>query len=133
MSIKIKKLLSIICVICLLVNLLMVHASGDMHLEIGTIEIANRVPILTLTPGSGAGQVGYGGSEQFGYMGPDSFAVENGVIYILDGLNNRIVVYQNGEYSDISIGECAYASSMKYQSGKIAIADNQSDMTVVYK
>ena len=132
MSKKFKKMLSLICAVCLFVNLLMVHASGDMHMEMGTIEKSNRVPILTLTPGSGAGQVGYGGSEEFGYMGPDSFAVEDGAIYILDGLNNRIVVYQNGEYSDISIGECTYASSMKYQSGKIAIADNQSDMTIVY-
>ena len=35
MSRKIKKMLSVICVMCLLVNLLMVHASGDMHMEMG--------------------------------------------------------------------------------------------------
>ena len=105
MSKKFKKMLSLICAVCLFVNLLMVHASGDMHLEMGTIESSNRIPILTLTPGSGAGEVGYGGSEKFGYTGPDSFAVEDGVIYILDGLNRRVLVFGTGRITSIDISD----------------------------
>ena len=132
MSRKLKKMLSIICMMCLLVNLLMVHASGDMHLEMGTIELSNRIPVLTLSVGSGAGQVGYGGIEASGYIGADSFAVEDGVIFILDGVNQRVLIYANGEYGSIDISGVPRARHMKYENKMIAVSDNTNHVTGIY-
>ena len=57
---KLKKWLGIICAMCLLVNLLMVHASGNLQIEMWTIASTNRVPVLTLSLGNESGQVRYG-------------------------------------------------------------------------
>lgn len=59
-----KKWLSVGCMLCLLVNLLVAHA--DTNLQLGTISTTNRVPVLTLSLGSESGQVRYGGVEDSG-------------------------------------------------------------------
>ena len=127
-----KKVVSIICVLCLLMNLLISNAAGDLNMDTEEMVISNRVPVLTLTPGSGVGQVGYGGNESSGYAGPDSFAVENGIIYILDSLNKRVMLFGNGNYASIDTSDVPYARRMKCENGKIAVVDNTYGLTGVY-
>lgn len=129
---NLKRTIAIVCVLSLMVNLLIVNAAGELYLDTEEMVISNRIPILTLALGNGEGQVGYGGSEQVGYRGPSSFAVEDGVIYVLDTLNKRIVVFENGDYSEISLEDCPKASHMMYQNGKLAVVDNNSGVTGVY-
>jgi hypothetical protein len=112
-----------------MVNLLTVQASGNLHINIGEMTTSNRIPILTLTPGSGEGQVGYGGSKQFGYTGPESFAVEDGVVYILDSVNDRVLLCGNGNYASIDTSDVPQAKRMKYQNKKIAVVDNTNGRT----
>ncbi len=126
----IKKWLSVSCMICLLVNLLVAHA--DTNLQLGTISTTNRVPVLTLSLGSENGQVRYGGVEASGYTGPNSFVVENGVIYVLDAVNYRINIYQNGSCSEIALENCYQPQGLTYENGKLAVFDNSDGVTLVY-
>jgi len=75
-----KKVISIICVLCLLMNLLISNAAGNLNMDMEEMAISNRKPILILTLGNGEGQVRYAGSEVLGYRGPSSFAIEDGVL-----------------------------------------------------
>lgn len=78
-----KKMISIIGVMCLIVNLLVANATGNETIDTEEMNLSNRIPILTLTPGNEIGQVGYGGSESIGYMGPNSFVVEKELFMFL--------------------------------------------------
>ncbi|MBQ4563925.1 MAG: hypothetical protein IJA58_05540 [Lachnospiraceae bacterium] len=129
---KSKKIIAIFCVICLSINLLLVHASDDLHMDTELLEFSNRIPILTLDIGGENGEVGYGGSEQFGYTGPASFAVEDGVVYVLDAVNNRINVYENETCTEIAIDDCYQPEHMAFGNGKLAVVDNNSDVTLIY-
>ena len=127
-----KKMIAIICVICLIANILIVNAMGNLQIDAEEMNISNRIPILTLTPGNGIGQVGYGGSELFGYTGPDSFVVENGVVYVLDALNGRINVYQGDASSEILIDRRFSAEKIEYKNGKLAVVDKRGKTTLIY-
>lgn len=127
-----KKIICVVCVVSLIANLIITNASGDMHIDTEEMTISNRVPILTITQGSEEGQVGYGGSEQFGYTGPESFVVENGVIFVLDTVNRRVLIYGSEGYGCIDISAVPKAKRMKYQDGKIAVVDNTYGVTGVY-
>ena len=93
---KLKKMLSLVCVLCVLMDVLVAGAI-DEHIDADATIGSEKTPILVVTPGSGSGQVGYGGSEKFDYLGPESFVVEDGLVYILDSINDRISVYQSGK------------------------------------
>lgn len=86
--------------------------------------------VLTVYPGSGDGQVGY--AQGVYNYGPDSFAVENGCIYLLDAVNDRIILYEEGEYSYIDISECYNPVYMKYQNERFGIVDSSRQATAVY-
>ena len=113
-------------------NILVVNAMGNLHIDTEKMNLSNRIPILTLTPGNGIGQVGYGGSELFGYTGPDSFVVENGVVYVLDALNSRINVYQGDASFEILIDHRFFAEKIEYKDGKLAVVDNSGKTTLIY-
>ena len=127
---NVKKWLCVGCVLCLLVNLLVAHA--DTTLQMGTITTTNRVPVLTLALGSESGQVRYGGVEASGYTGSNSFVVENGVIYVLDAVNYRINIYQNGSCCEIALANCYKPQGLAYKNGKLAVFDNSDGVTLVY-
>lgn len=62
--------------------------------------------IVVLYPGEGEGQVGYYENTSpagNGNGGPESFAVVNGKVYVLDSVNGRILCYADGRYSEIKI------------------------------
>ena len=127
---KFKKWISVGCILCLLLNLLVAYA--DTTLQMGTISATNRVPVLTLSLGSESGQVRYGGVEASGYTGPNSFVIENGVIYVLDAVNYRINIYQNGCCSEIALANCYKPQGLTYENGKLAVFDNSDGVTLVY-
>lgn len=104
-----RKLRKLLCILCISLGLnSLVAAASDAQTDAGTTEFSNRKQLLVLTPGDGEGQLGYGGNSMCGYMGPDAFVVEDDTIYILDYLNQRIVVWKDGTYSHIDIsGESA--------------------------
>ncbi len=73
-----------------------------------SLEQAKR-EILVLYPGEGEGQVGYYENTSpagNGNGGPESFAVVNGKVYVLDRVNDRILCYADGRYSEIKIPGC---------------------------
>ncbi len=131
---KLKKLMCLIAALCLAMSFLTAGATDASHDDdnIDADMGSNRIALLKLLPGSGTGEVGYGGSEKFGYEGPDAFAVEDGAIFILDSQNDRIVVWRNGEYSSINIELCPRANHMKYQNQRLGVVDNYEGVTGVY-
>jgi hypothetical protein len=67
------------------------------------------VEIVTAAIGSGDGEVGYGDFDVVA-SGPPSFAVgDNGDVYILDSYNQRIAVFEDGEWArNIDFSEPIY-------------------------
>ena len=94
------------------------------------LEAAKR-EVLTLYPGNGEAQIGYsdeGRGTQA--VGPESFAVEDGVIYVLDSINHRVIICKDGEYSYIDISEYSLVRYMGYENGRIGVAGYLSDQVV---
>lgn len=131
---RLKK--GIMCTVCVMFDdaPLVSAAAGEIEgnvsgeLSRGT----NKRPILELLPGDGVGQIGYSGSEQFGFNGPDAFAVEDGIVYILDNENSRVLIYQEGVFSSFHISQCPEATHMKYEQQRLGIVDNYTGVTGVY-
>jgi len=90
--------------------------------ELG-FESAKR-EILTLYPGSELGQVGYSEEGRVNeQIGPESFVVEGEKIYILDWVNKRILMFEEGKASgSINVSEYDRTRYMGYGNGCIAVA-----------
>ncbi len=90
--------------------------------ELG-FEAAKR-EILTLYPGSGLGQVGYSDEGRANdLIGPESFVVEGEKIYILDWVNKRVLMFEDGKASgSIDVSEYDHTRYMGYGNGCIAVA-----------
>ena len=90
--------------------------------ELG-FESAKR-EILTLYPGSELGQVGYSEEGRVNeQIGPESFVVEGEKIYILDWVNKRILMFEEGKASgSIDVSEYDRTRYMGYGNGCIAVA-----------
>ena len=90
--------------------------------ELG-FEAAKR-EILTLYPGSGLGEVGYSEEGRANErIGPESFVVEGEKIYILDWVNKRILMFEDGKASgSIDVSEYDHTRYMGYGNGCIAVA-----------
>ena len=90
--------------------------------ELG-FESAKR-EILTLYPGSELGQVGYSEEGRVNEpIGPESFVVEGEKIYILDWVNKRVLMFEDGKATgSIDVSEYDRTRYMGYGNGCIAVA-----------
>lgn len=70
--------------------------------------------------------VGYLEDEPFN-MGPESFVVEDGAIYILDTVNSRIIIENNNSFSTIDLPGVSYPKHMCVANGKIYVTDDESN------
>lgn len=80
--------------------------------------------------GKGTGKLGYEIKED-DIKYPDSFAVEKDIIYILDGVNGRILICEGSEYRQIDLGVLTQASGLAYQNGKIAVWGKSMEQDVL--
>ena len=75
-----KRWIALVCMLCVILSVVTAGAEDVAGNNVNSLKASlqsNRSPLLVLTPGTDEGEVGYGGSEQFGYVGPDSFVVED--------------------------------------------------------
>lgn len=94
------------------------------------LEAAKR-EVLTLYPGNGEGQIGYSDEGRGARaVGPESFAVEDGVIYVLDSINHRVIICKDGAYSYVDVSEYSLVRYMGYENGRIGVAGYLSDQVV---
>jgi len=69
--------------------------------------------------------------DDAGNNGPESFAVENGVVYLLDSVNSRLLINKSGETHAVALDGCLYPSHMCVENGIILIADAESEELLV--
>ena len=96
-------------------------------------EIAERDAkklIRTFEWGNGAEQLGYD-KENGDIKHPDGFAVEDGIIYILDVVNDRILVCEEKECRQINLETMTQGYGLMYQNGKIATWGKSGDKDVL--
>lgn len=81
---------------------------------------------LTIDIGDGIQQVGYSPRvEGIANQGPQSFAVDNDNLYILDTLNKKVLVYNDLKWiKNISISMCSYPRDIIAQDNRIFILDD---------
>lgn len=92
---------------------------------------AAKREVLTLYPGNGEGQVGYSDESRGAILvGPESFAVENGTVYVLDTVNHRVIIGKDGAYSYIDLSEYSRVKYMGCENGRIGVVGYLNDQVV---
>lgn len=127
-----KKLIGIFC-LCIILTLTTGFTANAADNTTAT-EAAEeqKKQLLSVPIGNEVGQVAYNHDYQYGFIGPEAFAVENDTILILDTNNRRVVIWKDGEYSSISISDCPYAQHMTYDNGMIGVVDTARNVTGIY-
>ena len=122
-----------VCTISIILNSFMVSADGPISSEEIVATPSNYHLCLSIDISDGVDAVGYVGDEMEGFHGPQAFAVEGEIAYILDTVHSRINVYDtNGWKYNIDLTACADAEFMKFQENVIGVVDNQSAVTGIY-
>jgi len=84
--------------------------------------------MYTLPWGAGQGQFGRDESKTL----TRDIEVENGVIYLLDSVNRRVMVFEGDLYSEIDISRVTSPYDMKCQNDRIAIFDRANGAVAVF-
>lgn len=85
--------------------------------------------MYTLPWGAGQGQFGRIESESL----TRDIEVENGVVYLLDSVNQRVKVFEGDLYSEIDISRVTSPYDMKCKNGLIAIFDRANGAVAVFR
>lgn len=90
--------------------------------------------VHTFLWGDGSGEVGYRYEEMTGFRrGPQAFVVEDGVIYVLDSVNCRVIILGNERVTEIDLDEKFYDVELIVQNQKIGVVDYQGDVVRIYR
>lgn len=126
---------------CLIVFALLVSISQfQLYADQISDSIVSDDIVLTIEVGKDEGQIGYSDNMQGGGEGPEAFTItDDNTIYIVDNVNKRINIYQNGEFVyDIDTPYIAYVRSievsqemvylMDYDAGRIYVINLDGDL-----
>ncbi|MBO4848628.1 MAG: hypothetical protein J5586_05700 [Clostridia bacterium] len=93
--------------------------------------------ILRIPYGDGEKGAGLEGPDSFGrdwYNGPESFAVEDGTVYILDTAKCRVIVWDGEGFSYIPFSDapdCGHCSEMAVADDKIYIGNTEEEESII--
>ena len=99
-----------------------------------------KEPLHTFSWGAESGQLGWRTDFVGDCYGPSYFVIEDGILYVTDDVNGRIVIVEDGRCREIKIGESMFTTSFIYQNQMIAwtgggctISIYRKDGTLVYE
>ncbi|MBQ4563924.1 MAG: hypothetical protein IJA58_05535, partial [Lachnospiraceae bacterium] len=93
-----------------------------------------KEPLHTFSWGAESGQLGWTYlSISDEYVGPKDFAVENDVLYILDNVNARIVIMEDGQITEIKSEYVRGGSELICQNQMIAVTSITGDWVAIYR
>ena len=92
-----------------------------------------KEPIYTFLWGEASGQVGYSYEAMTGARGPQNFVVEAGVICVLDSVNYRVIMLEDGRMTEIDLGGKFFDVELIFQNQKIGVVDYRGDVVRIYQ
>ncbi len=115
--------------------------STEMPFEEELIEIRLLIdtikqPLYTFSWGTESSQLGYwyeADNPAATPMGPTDFAVEDGVICVLDSVNHRVVMLEDGGVTEIDTSASSFDTEMIYQNQMIGVVDYMGDVVRIYQ
>ncbi len=128
-SVKLRRGKTFLLIVCLLAFLLcsvtpIYAATTDNGNYASSLRDARQIAFIPAENEDGI-SVGYSDGD-FCNMGPNSFAVENGMVYVLDTLNSRIITVKNGRCDIIALDEISYPKHMCLIGNTVYITDHES-------
>ena len=135
-SVKLRRGKTFLLIVCLLAFLLcsvtpIYAATTDNGNYASSLRDARQIAFIPAENEDGI-SVGYSDGD-FCNMGPNSFAVENGMVYVLDTLNSRIITVKNGRCDIIALDEISYPKHMCLIGNTVYITDHDSSCMFAMK
>ena len=135
-SVKLRRGKTFLLIVCLLAFLLcsvtpIYAATTDNGNYASSLRDARQIAFIPAENEDGI-SVGYSDGD-FCNMGPNSFAVENGMVYVLDTLNSRIITVKDGKYDVITLDGISYPKHMCLIGNTVYITDHDSSCMFAMK
>lgn len=121
-----KKALSIILMLIMAFAVIgSAAARPDMQRSFSADALEDAEVLAFIPFGDDADEIGFAEADD-GIIGPEAFAVEDGIVYILDSVKNRIAVVNGSETEFITV-EGGYLHDMCVVNGSIYLLDTTAD------